>query len=60
MPQSGSLLIDHGTTLGTPYNIDYLGTSRPQGSAWDIGAYEYSSGSSDTTPPAAPSGLAVQ
>lgn len=32
--------------------------SRPQGSAWDIGAYEYQSGG-DTTPPAAPSGLSV-
>jgi hypothetical protein len=40
MPQAGSPLIDHGVTLGSPYNVDYLGTSRPQGSAYDIGAYE--------------------
>jgi hypothetical protein len=36
-------------------NFDKMGISRPQGSAWDIGAYEYVS--SDTTPPAPPTGL---
>jgi hypothetical protein len=38
---------------------DLAGVARPSTGAWDIGAYEYSSGSSDTTPPAAPSGLSV-
>lgn len=37
---SGSVAIDKGTPLGSPYNVDYIGTSRPQGAAWDIGAYE--------------------
>jgi hypothetical protein len=33
--------IDKGTDLGSPYNTDIIGASRPQGSAWDIGAFEY-------------------
>jgi hypothetical protein len=37
--------IDAGVTLETPYNFDRDGVSRPQGSAWDIGAYEYVDGS---------------
>lgn len=41
-------------------DIDYAGTFRPQGPAKDIGAYEYVSGASDTTPPSPPAGLAVQ
>jgi hypothetical protein len=35
----GSGAIDTGTTLGSVTN-DFAGTSRPQGSAYDIGAYE--------------------
>lgn len=42
---NGSAAVDAGYTLGSPYNIDYAGTSRPQGSAYDIGAYESISGS---------------
>jgi hypothetical protein len=38
--------------------LDRAGNARPASGAWDIGAYEYVS-STDTTPPAAPSGLAV-
>ena len=38
--------------------FDKNGVSRPQGSAWDIGAYEYVP-AGDTTPPSAPSGLMV-
>jgi hypothetical protein len=50
---TGSPCIDTGTALGSPYNTDYDGNSRPSGSGWDIGAYEYGSGAPepDTTPP---------
>jgi len=41
--QSTSPLKDAGTTL-SEFSADVLGVSRPQGSAWDIGPYEYSSG----------------
>jgi len=37
--QSGSPSRDIGKTLG--YNTDFLGVYRPQGSAFDLGAYEY-------------------
>ncbi len=40
---SNSPVIDHGTTL-TGFNYDLIGITRPQGSGWDIGAYEYNSG----------------
>jgi hypothetical protein len=39
--QSSSPAINTGASLGSPYNTDKDGKSRPQGSAWDIGAYEY-------------------
>lgn len=36
--------LDHGTDLSAdavyPFSVDKLGTERPQGSAWDIGAFE--------------------
>lgn len=38
--KSGSPLIDAGTTIATIPD-DIAGTTRPQGSAYDIGAYEY-------------------
>ncbi len=38
--QAGSPAIDTGMTLNG-FNKDIVGTTRPQGSAWDIGAYEY-------------------
>lgn len=47
---SNSPAINTGAT--TSYvTTDYRSISRPQGSAYDIGAYEYFSGSTDTTPP---------
>jgi hypothetical protein len=39
-----SAAIDKGTALVSPYNVDYFKTYRPQGSAWDIGAHEFGSG----------------
>lgn len=39
--QNTSTAIDAGVTLGAPFNSDYVNTPRPQGKAYDIGAYEY-------------------
>lgn len=52
---------DVGADLSASWSnaTDIIGTARPQGSAWDIGAYEYTDASSDTTPPANPTGLSV-
>jgi len=33
--------INNGTSLPSSFATDILGVSRPQGSAWDIGTYEY-------------------
>jgi hypothetical protein len=51
LASSASNAINQGATLGAPYNVDKDGVSRPQGSAYDIGAYEFTSGGGDTTPP---------
>lgn len=41
--KSGSVLKDAGTSDPSSglYSTDIVGTSRPQGAAWDIGAFEY-------------------
>lgn len=39
--KSGTVPIDHGTTLAATYDDDKAGVTRPQGAAWDMGAYEY-------------------
>jgi hypothetical protein len=57
--QSNSPAIDAATDLSSSgFNNDIIGTSRPQGSAWDIGVYEYITGG--TPQPGAPSGLKVK
>ena len=58
-PQLSSPVKDAGVSWSSLFTIDKDNISRPQGSTWDIGAYEYVS-ASDTTPPAAPTGLSVQ
>jgi len=42
--QAGSAAKNTGIDLGSPYDIDYFGTSR-LGGAWDIGAHEYTEAS---------------
>jgi len=37
---STSNAINAGVDLGSDYNTDYFGASRPQGNDWDIGAHE--------------------
>jgi hypothetical protein len=51
---AGSRLIDKGLTIAG-FSVDKDGVSRPQGSAWDIGAYEYGA----NLPPRPPTGLKV-
>jgi hypothetical protein len=67
-PMSGSPLVDVSVrsavyaTFSSLYGIDIAkdiqGVARPQGVAWDIGAYEFGSGGG--SPPSAPSGLIVR
>jgi hypothetical protein len=59
IPSVSSATVDSGKSLTSYFTTDYAGLARPQGSAWDIGAFEYASGGGDTTPPAAPAGLSV-
>jgi nitrous oxidase accessory protein NosD len=48
-PLAGSPAIDHGVTLGN-VPTDYLGTLRPQGAGFDIGALEFPQGSTAPAP----------
>ncbi|MDA1017254.1 MAG: FG-GAP-like repeat-containing protein, partial [Planctomycetota bacterium] len=45
---SGSPAINTGTSTAAP-TADHDGTARPQDAAWDIGAYEFTGGSSGVT-----------
>jgi chitodextrinase len=55
--QSTSPAINAGATIAS-VTTDKDGVTRPQGSAYDIGAYEYvSGGGGDTTPPSTPTNL---
>jgi hypothetical protein len=56
--KSDSDAIDAGATLASVTD-DKDGVSRPQGAAYDIGAYEYSSGTNTTPRPEAPQDLRV-
>lgn len=58
--QNGSPAKDAGLTISS-FSYDKDSISRPQGSAWDIGAYEYAEAAPlpDTTPPSAPTGVTV-
>jgi hypothetical protein len=48
-----SALIDKAAVV-SGYTTDKDGVTRPQGSAWDIGAYEYAFGASNTSRPMPP------
>jgi hypothetical protein len=60
--KAGSAAIDRGTNPSAHlptgvfpnfnFNLDRDGNPRGSGGAWDRGAYEFASGSNDTTPPA--------
>ena len=70
-PTGSSPTINTGSTLGSPYDngltmndiksswpLSVTTVSRPQGSAWDIGAYEYGGGSPNP-PPNPPQNLEI-
>ena len=46
--QSTSLAIDAGSNIDAP-SVDFDGNPRPQGTAFDVGAYEYGSGNNPPT-----------
>lgn len=54
--KAGSPAIDRGASIGM-VSIDLDGNSRPQGGAYDTGAYEYITGTSSSGPPAVPGSL---
>ncbi|QQR77587.1 MAG: fibronectin type III domain-containing protein [Candidatus Moraniibacteriota bacterium] len=49
---------DTGITIASVTN-DYADNTRPVGSGWDIGAYEYGTSTPDTTSPTSPTTLAA-
>jgi hypothetical protein len=53
---SGSAAVNGGAALGAAYASSINSATRPQGSAWDIGAYEFGTGSQ---PPAPPTNLRI-
>jgi hypothetical protein len=56
---SGSAAVNGGTALGSAYSSSINSVSRPQGSAWDSGAYELGSATPQPQPPAAPTNLHI-
>ncbi len=59
-PLAGSPAIDAGTAIPAFVTTDFLGIARPQGTGWDMGAFEQAGGPPDTMPPARPKGLRFQ
>lgn len=59
LASNDTVAINQGVNLSAYFTSDIGGISRPQGAAWDIGAYEYVSGGGDVTSPSVPSGLSV-
>ena len=56
-PDSGSdPVVEAGKTIAT-FSTDKESVSRPQGTAWDIGCYEFASGAVDPVDP--PAGIAI-
>ena len=39
-PLPGSPAVDMGASLAAPFTVDKAGVARPQGTGWDVGAYE--------------------
>ena len=48
---SSSPTVDHGVRESSLFITDILGMRRPRGFAWDIGAYEYTTGGTSMSPP---------
>ena len=57
--QASSVLINKGVTM-SGFTVDYVGTSRPQGAAWDIGAFENVGAGGGTRIPLPPSIISIQ
>jgi len=57
---SSSPAKDAGVALGSPYDTDILGFSRPSGAAWDMGAYEFDQGKWSPTWVPSVSGLRLE
>lgn len=59
--QSSAAINAGSSNVSSIVSKDFMGISRPQGTGYDIGAYEYDEGTvSDTTAPGAPGGLSVR
>lgn len=56
--QGGSVGLNNGIAFSTPYNGSINSLTRPLGGNWDIGAYEFATGS-DLIPPNPPTNVRV-